>query len=547
MILAQYDVKQHVSQVCKDFLMADTIPFSDLKKYILTYESVAPVHILVSDYLKQAKTADQQEIKAQLELRAYEEQIIEDENAKKQDSDAQAIDLQSQTENIGQRDFKVMELARYEMELNALLLQTQPQPSVHVTHHHGYQQPEVVVTPQVPVVDNSRLVREERVRTLQQQINSVRNYISQIDQTLVRINTRNKEREYRRAQREVRLQARIDYLNQNKEISFTLSEDCKSKLVNELQKEYQQLEDQCSALIRKAKEINYSSFVAQVSSYLGKNTRPLQEIEALRKIIQLMEQHLSRTNQVHYLQASLNKVNNTILDNEALVKKINQRVAEFKKENPILSQKNERLKEEIKLLEDESKEKVTARKRTVLPGLICSALGLITSIPLILTLAGVIPVFIAPTILFSLFAIPPALLLVAALGAGIIALNLTMKNNALLSKIDSNDTSIWRNKQRIQSNEQAINFADKDALTSLERKIKDDGQIKEELTQSLQEAKSASEQALKQADNTEPMQLSGLEFFNHQEQLHQHPSVAESNESVVEDNLETLRHSSISV
>lgn len=547
MILAQYDVKQHLAQVCKDFLMADTITFSDLKKYILTYEPVAPVHTLVSDYLKQIKAADQQEIKAQLELRAYEEQIIEDEKDKKQDSDAQAIDLQRQSENIGQRDFKVMELARCDVELNALLLQAQPQSSVHVTHHHGYQQPEVVVTPQAPVVDNARLMREQRVRTLQRQINSVRDFIFQIDQALARINTRHSERESRRAQREVRLQARIDYLNQNKEISVTLSEDRKSKLVISLQKEYQKLEEQCAALIRKAKEINYSTFVDQVSSYLGKNTRSLQEVEALRKVIQLMEQHLSCTNQVHYLQASLNKVNNTILDNEALVKKINQRVAEFKKENPLLSQKNERLKEENKALEDVSKEKVNARKRTVLPGLIFSALGLITSIPLILTLAGVIPFFIAPAILFSLFAVPPALLLVVALGAGIIALNLTMKNNALRSIIYSNYTSIWSNKQKIQSNEQAINFADKDALTSLERKLKDDSQIKEELTQSLQEAKSASEQALKRAENIEPAQFNGIALFNHQEHVHQHSSVTEPDESADESNSEARAVNAIPV
>lgn len=541
MSLANYDVKQELIKLTQNFLSID-YQFSELKDLLTNKKPISSIHEQITKKLHQIRDSEKSEAISRLENSAFQQQISEDENELMRDLQEKRKDLNQR--NILNEELQHKKILKAEYE-RQLLIYTVPtnthvHPDTPTVHHHT---PSVSVTltpnPNVHTHSEASISRQD----LESRLYKLNRRISEITKELQDLDLRRDQREIRSQNREKRSLARNNYLAKKEltanpssllrfvydpkkidTITETLSSTNQRKLTSNIEKELKTIEQQCSSLISKAEQFNYSVFLEQLEPYLQTARRPFQEIEALRTISVRMKDHLSYQKKAANIQLQLNSAIRSIGENKNTLERLNSKLNSLRLANPNLTKKNVSLEEENKKLSESHDAHIKTRNKLIFPTLLSSGLSLLFSIPLILTLTGVIPYVIAPALLLTLVIAPPALLLLTGLGFGIAAMIYAVKAYMNNSAIQSNQETIENNRQQMGTNLQEIYTLENQTIPNLQKTQSQNESTKNRLEDELQHAEALAEQALKQAKEIEPYIYSSTPFFNPEVTVHKHPS-----------------------
>ncbi|HAT1881969.1 TPA: type IV secretion protein Dot [Legionella pneumophila] len=525
MSLATYDVKQELVKLTQNFFSIDH-QFSELKNLLTDKKTIPWIHNQIVDQLSQIKKSDEIAMIARLEKSAYEQQMKEDDDEKNRDVEELRQDLLQRNHLTRQLEILRVRKEQYEREL--LIRNTVPNVHTHPDTPVVHQHPSQPIS--APLLNPNTHVHTHLEATLNSQdiglsIQKINRRISEITKELEILDSRNNAREIRRGDREKRLQARLNYVQKTAGVINTLSPDNQKKLLSNIEKEKKSLTQQHSSLLLKADQLNYSIFLEQFELSLQIMQGPFQEVDALQTIVKRMKGHLNYKEKAASIQSRLDNTVLTIGENLRRLTRLNSQLSSLQLANPDLTRRNERLEEQNRELLESYNSHIKTRNKLFFPTLVLSGLSLLFSIPLILTLTGIIPYAIAPAVLLTLVIAPPALLLLAGLGVGIATITYAVKAYFNNSTIESNKETIESNRRQMGANQKEIYTLENQTIPNLKKELLQNEGIQNRLTDELQYFESLAEQALKQAKEVEPHTYPYRPFFNSEVAVHQHPSV----------------------
>ncbi|WP_457609288.1 Dot/Icm T4SS effector LegC3/PpeA, partial [Legionella pneumophila] len=504
MSLATYDVKQELVKLTQNFFSIDH-QFSELKNLLTDKKTIPWIHNQIVDQLSQIKKSDEIAMIARLEKSAYEQQMKEDDDEKNRDVEELRQDLLQMNDLTRQLEILRVRKEQYEREL--LIYNTVPHVHTHPDTPVVHQHPSQPIS--APLLNPNTHVHTHLEATLSSQdielsVRKINKRISEITKELKILDSRNNAREIRRGDREKRLQARLNYVQKTAGVVNTLSPDNQKKLLSNIEKEKKSLTQQHSSLLLKADQLNYSIFLEQFELSLQIMQGPFQEVDALQTIVKRMKGHLNYKEKAAAIQSRLDNTVLTIGENLRRLTRLNSQLSSLQLANPDLTRRNERLEEQNRELLESYNSHIKTRNKLFFPTLVLSGLSLLFSIPLILTLTGIIPYAIAPAVLLTLIIAPPALLLLAGLGVGIATITYAVKAYFNNSTIESNKETIESNRRQMGANQKEIYTLENQTIPNLKKELLQNEGIQNRLTDELQYFESLAEQALKQAKEVEP-------------------------------------------
>lgn len=535
MLLADFNIPELMTEQIHQYLSNNKPAFSELKALILSKAPIPQVQSNIVDTLTKIKETNRIKVKKALESQAHKTQLSEDEKQKKQEYSEESKDDESKRRLS--RELKQIPTQIISHETECRLLQhklnrlMEAPPKVEVT-----QKP----TPNTQHLSKSRF--EEHNRAIEKIRNSLLEYELKI-QTLLQeqhtIQTKLKEIESRSdirnehsRKRHQRIQATIGYNKTGEGIEETLSTRNRNSLEKSIQDQIKALDKKCSDLIQDAEQINYPYFIEELQKYINnpktKLTSP--EIDALNAILKLMRQHLDYEHQAANTESSLKIKKQTISTQLTKLNGFNSKLKSLNESNPSLNSANMKLTMNNMELEISSANNIKSRDRLGAPGMLLFALTFIFCIPLILTVSGVIPFFIAPALLYSLVIIPPASLFATTLGIGIAALVYSIKAHQDDAAIKTNLQTIEMNTSLMGRNNQSQKTLETSTIPSLNAQIKKDEAARDNLALSLKNWIKLSSQAFKQAKEIEPVVLSASSVLTSKEKISSKGSHATSEE-----------------
>lgn len=154
------------------------------------------------------------------------------------------------------------------------------------------------------------------------------------------------------------------------------------------------------------------------------------------------------------------------------------------------------------------------RHRLGTPALLLFGLTFLFSIPLILTISGVIPFFIAPALLYILVSAPPTILLLSTIGVGIAAIVFSFKMHSNESAIKSNLQAIETNSNQMSRNSQNLKSLETLTIPTLDMQIKKDENLRDQLMLSLQKLQRQAAQAFQKAKEVECLSYANSSLLN---------------------------------
>lgn len=535
MLLANYNIQEFVTEQINSFLAEDELDFSNYKTLILNKSPIPIVHSTIVTTLNNSKKSDQIEVQKALEKQTYKNQLAEDEKQKKNGHSASLKDEELKERLT--RELNHIPTLERSFTTECALLNHQLIRLLEAVHHH---EPSVNKIPkpisinkythEIEDLRKSILDYETKIQTIIEQRKNAQMKLQEIE-------TRTEQRLEHQKKRTRREQARVGYLSTGEGIQETLSSKNRTLLSNSITDQYKALEKKCAELIQETEQINFAWFLEQLPSHLAvtkKLTAP--EIDALKTILKLMKQHLLYEQQSVSTLDSLSKKKQSISLQLIKLQGLKVKLNTVREDNPSLTSTNQHLitlNEKLAISLDHNS---NLRVRLGTPSLLLFALTLIFTIPLILTINGVIPFFIAPALLFTLVAAPPAILLIATLVCGIAAIVYSFK-------ADSNESEIKMNKKTIENNTNLIGRNDKSqqalqttSIPNLEVQIKKNESLRDYLEISQEKIHILSKQTFKQATKIQPILHSLPPFLgakNNQSKIHEDPELDDAKEEIV--------------
>lgn len=343
------------------------------------------------------------------------------------------------------------------------------------------------------------------VANLEMRIGDCEEQMISIRRDLLALDNKEDARQVRTRLRCARERARA---NSSSNIKDKLKPEYFARLISNIQNKNSVLDKQCASLIRRANDGNYAKFLQKMDFFLSGISMPEIEKDALRTIVRLMNQCSIYDGHAQGIQSELTALMATIHRNQAGRIEQVRRLDSLNQANPELKADNERLLEENRVLELTRAQNILERDKLSMPSLILLASSLVASTPLILTLTGVIPPVLTPALLFTLVSFPPALLAVATLIVGIMALTYAVRGHRNKSNIESNQSTIDGNSNTMQKNAHSIASLQQTVIPLLERQISEDICRQQELATQLERTQALSRQLLMQATNIEPIRAS---------------------------------------
>lgn len=547
MSLANVNVKNRLNEVFSEYLQ-DNLSFSDLKNMLVSKTAVDFIHQKIKKEIESIERLEIEGIINVLETQAYETQKKDDEQESQNDlmhaqqDNSRLMSLQFATEPL-----RALRKA-YGKELEALNTSSNthehtqtpvthehsstPQKDPHV-HEHG-QSPQtnsnvhVHLTlaqkdPHVHEHQSAKLTPEE----LQRKINGVDEELFKIQKEISQIQIREGDRRVRESARNLRSAARVAYLSKTGYLKETLSNDKQQTLHYRMSKACQLSVEISNSLVRDASSINYTILLGQFELYLGRSKRSDLEIHALRKIYTQMQAHLG-------FESKARKANDDYLQAKERwerkseeLSKASSKLQDLAGANPALVLQNQKLEKDNEELQQKYNANIDQVNELIKPGLILGGLSLLFSVPLILTLAGVIPYFIEPVLLLSLFATPPALLLAAGIGVGIAALVYGVKAYFNNSSIQNNKNTVTNNVLQSARNTYE---ADQLRLVTIPQFEMQLPELKSQTQTHLKQKNlldASVRDSLKTAQEIEPVSVTVVSVFSKPDSgiVHQHPSL----------------------
>ena len=238
----------------------------------------------------------------------------------------------------------------------------------------------------------------------------------------------------------------------------------------------------------------------------------MSEIESIKTILKWINLHFQYEEQVRHAENSLNRKKQFLLSQFTRLQRLNSKLNSLHEENPDLITNNQQLDSRNAALALSLEYNNNLRQRLGMSTLLLFAFTFVSVAPLILILTGIIP-FIASTLLFSLIATPPALLLITSLGVGIAAGIYAYKTRSNEAEIAINKQTIEDNTRQMGRNVHQLDTIQKTTIPNLETQIKREELLKDQFAAAAQKAQLLSTQALKQATDIEPVLFSNISFL----------------------------------
>ncbi|HAT1891086.1 TPA: kinectin 1 [Legionella pneumophila] len=517
MFLANCNIEELVTEHIKQFLADEELSFSGLKDLILSKAPIPWIHSSVTATLLKSRDSDKTEVKKNLEQQSYKAQLAEDKIQKEQD-DAEAL-----------KDKKLKEVLT--RELNHIPTQiSEQQTELRLLHYklerlfESQAKVDVIQHPDSPMKkikpSSSHSASIERLqRSINEREIKIQSLFEQEVNNKIKLNEIEKRasvRSQHHTKRVKRAQARIGYNSTGEDILSTLSGKNQSILLRSIQKQHHALEKKCSDLIQEADQINYPLFLEELQKYLNKKKHTLssQEVDALKSVIKYIKQHLEFEHEVINTQSSLHIKKQSISSQIVKLRELQNKLKTLKNNNPNLTAANEELVSRNLELTAMKEHHADLRHRLGTPALLLFGLTFLFSIPLILTISGVIPFFIAPALLYILVSAPPTILLLSTLGVGIAAIVFSFKMHSNESAIKSNLQTIETNSNQMSRNSQNLKSLETLTIPTLDMQIKKDENLRDQLMLSLLKQQRQAAQAFQKAKEVECLSYATSSLLN---------------------------------
>ncbi|HAT8613759.1 Dot/Icm type IV secretion system effector LegC3/PpeA [Legionella pneumophila] len=533
MFLANCNIEELVTEHIKQFLADEELSFSGLKDLILSKAPIPWIHSSVTATLLKSRDSDKTEVKKNLEQQSYKAQLAEDKIQKEQD-DAEAL-----------KDKKLKEVLT--RELNHIPTQiSEQQTELRLLHYklerlfESQAKVDVIQHPDSPMKkikpSSSHSASIERLqRSINEREIKIQSLFEQEVNNKIKLNEIEKRasvRSQHHTKRVKRAQARIGYNSTGEDILSTLSGKNQSILLRSIQKQHHALEKKCSDLIQEADQINYPLFLEELQKYLNKKKHTLssQEVDALKSVIKYIKQHLEFEHEVINTQSSLHIKKQSISSQIVKLRELQNKLKTLKNNNPNLTAANEELVSRNLELTAMKEHHADLRHRLGTPALLLFGLTFLFSIPLILTISGVIPFFIAPALLYILVSAPPTILLLSTLGVGIAAIVFSFKMHSNESAIKSNLQTIETNSNQMSRNSQNLKSLETLTIPTLDMQIKKDENLRDQLMLSLQKQQRQAAQAFQKAKEVECLSYATSSLLNSGDTQSSDPSLSTHSE-----------------
>ncbi|HAT8623464.1 TPA: kinectin 1 [Legionella pneumophila subsp. pneumophila] len=533
MFLANCNIEELVTEHIKQFLADEELSFSGLKDLILSKAPIPWIHSSVTATLLKSRDSDKTEVKKNLEQQSYKAQLAEDKIQKEQD-DAEAL-KDKKLKEVLTRELNHIptQISEQQTELRLLHYKLErlfeSQAKVDVIQHSDSPmkkiKPSSSHSASIERLQRSINEREIKIQSLFEQ--EVNNKIK-----LNEIEKRASVRSQHHTKRVKRAQARIGYNSTGEDILSTLSGKNQSILLRSIQKQHHALEKKCSDLIQEADQINYPLFLEELQKYLNKKKHTLssQEVDALKSVIKYIKQHLEFEHEVINTQSSLHIKKQSISSQIVKLRELQNKLKTLKNNNPNLTAANEELVSRNLELTAMKEHHADLRHRLGTPALLLFGLTFLFSIPLILTISGVIPFFIAPALLYILVSAPPTILLLSTLGVGIAAIVFSFKMHSNESAIKSNLQTIETNSNQMSRNSQNLKSLETLTIPTLDMQIKKDENLRDQLMLSLQKQQRQAAQAFQKAKEVECLSYATSSLLNSGDTQSSDPSLSTHSE-----------------
>lgn len=489
MLLTKLDIQGTLSQKTDDYLTTTEFTFSTLKNHLLNKAPIPQIHSTMVFLITQAQDADKVEVQSTLEKSAYNEELAVDEQAEQREKSEASKDEESKARMTRELTHIPTEIESFESECAELRLKLARLESG--KRHHPSEN-----TATIERLIATITVKEFKIQKLHQKKRSTQNELQKIE-------SRAEVRIQNHVQRYKREQARITYKTSGTGLLETLSKQNRSLLLHSIQRQHDELEKKCAHLIAQAEEINYSFFLEQLTLHVQKMKLPPHDLLALNHVLKYIKQHLNYEKEIAATQNGLNKKRAVIKSHLERLQKLQAQLETLQASTPHLTTQNETLATQNKQLTHLQLENSNYSRELSTPALLLFAITLMSTIPLILKLSGVITVSIP--LLTSLLVVMPVLLLATTVCLTVASLIYHFKANSNEALIKKHMLTIEDNKRQMEKNSKNHHNLQTLTIPNLEAQIKKEETDRDNLLNSLKQSQDLSQQSFRNALAIEPI------------------------------------------
>lgn len=485
MLLSNCDIHEIVTERASNYLNTQKPTFNQLKPLLINNCPIEPIHNEIIAILKQAKLENQARIKNSLEHQAYERQVAEDIMLAKNDSQQQTQDAITKATIHRELAHIPTLLTTYEIEIKVLNNRLA----------------------QNPGSERIKTAIEERCHAIELYKASRFSYQAQLQEIEQRAQLRHKRQDLL-SKRQV---ARTDYSEDHEHIMDSLCEQTQIELTKNIQDQLLALDIQYDTLINDAFTVNYGIFFELVCERIQTNTYPLSEPDqqALQALTKMLQLHFDYEHKVSSITLKLQQKKQGIHALEAKLLELRNKLQQKNAAIELLSTQNDRFDLDNQYLSYSLEKHQKLNKNLAKPVFLLTVLMLLSCIPLLLFLTGIIPVFLAPFLVFSLLAIPAMLFFVGTITSGILSLIYGSKVQIGDDMIKLNSQSMVANAMHIKELTLASTLLETQ-IASQEDKISKESIAKTQLEQELEFNRTYAAQALSQAHEIVPVSVSAV-------------------------------------
>lgn len=546
MLLTNYNIQDVVMEQMNLYLSQQELSFTELKNKIISKAPLPKTHSAIITKLGKSRDADINKVQKALEMQAYKNQIAEDEKQRKLDALEESKDDDDKRHYKRDLDHIPTKIKEYETECqilqNKLHRQLTTPPTVEVSQHRQFKK-----KASSPELDQyNRVVSRLRnsISEYQTKIEALYDEKNSLQQKLTDIQKRTLRREDRKTGRSIRERARIGYKNSGEGIQDCLSTKNRASLNKSIQDQRTAITTKYTELIQEAEQINFSTFLDALPKHLASHSKlSTPESEALQSILNVMTKHLDHLKDISSTQYSLSSKKQSISSHTVKLAAFKSQLKSLQENNPDLTSNNEALTARNSSLNILLANHKSWQQKLTMPILLLAAMTFIFCIPLILTISGVIPLFISAPLLYTLVSAPTALLFAGTLATGIAAVVYMFKARSNDSEIKKNQDIINTNINQMKKNNTNLHTLEKFTIPNMETQIRKDEAIRKALEASLKESQSLAEETLAKARHVEPVSSTGSTFFG--SKAKDIPAL-ESDQSSEEESDEELKEESLS-
>lgn len=517
MTLSSYNVNQQLINKFNQFLLLSPL-FSTLKSYLTSKIPITEIHQQLVQEIHDIEENDNKNTET-IQIRNITEHQIHRDREDKEREAREEVQQNSKIIEL-QNELALLNNQLFQTHANITLLQqiiaTKPRIQINTTvphhihthrstvrniHTHGSTTATIYSHHHNMFDDDVEKMKqlESQAQTIMLRIEAINNQLKEIQKKSLQLQVHAKERE-------ARLQCRLDLAHQKPGVTLydSLSASNAELLRQNIIAARQALRAKRQELIADAMQKNHQVFMQRLELSLNELKLSTSEIKALKNSIEFMKQHIEQVNAVNNIQSNLNQTNKEISTCRTRLQKWNVQTKNLEQANPYLIQQNEMLTRKNKELALAEQKNRTLRNKLITPTWSLAVISLFASIPLLLTFTGLLPIIMAPALIYTLLAILPAITLLASLGAGIAAIVFNKKMHHNLNEIENNLRTIRTNQEQMGNNDLKLLQLQQQTIPNCMSSIEEKSLKKTQLEDELKRAKESAQKLLEHAQAAEP-------------------------------------------